>query len=150
MSDRLLCSCLISLILSAIFLVPGCSKSAPRPDTVEVSGTVSFKGAPLKSGRISFQPKLPPKSQEFARPATATIKDGAYTLTSFAGGAGVIPGDYLVTVESYEKELTMEEINEGKKPKSVIPTKYKDPKTSGLTANVPDSGPVTIDFTLKP
>ena len=67
-----------------------------------------------------------------------------------SGGEGMVPGEYLVAIESYEKDLTMEELNEGKKPKSVIPEKYNNTATSGLTANVPETGPVTIDFDLKP
>ena len=140
----------VAACLLAILLCAGCSDTTSRPSTVKVSGTVKYKGEPLKQGRISFLKKQGPNAKEVVRPAIGRIVDGAYELTTFQTGDGAIPGDYQVTIESMDDDLSLEEIGEGKKkPKSTIPRQYASGDTSGLKVTVPTSGPFTKDFDLK-
>ena len=91
---------------------------------------------------------------------------------------GAVPGDYAVTVSKVEaaggggewnaeeayKQMQQNTPKEGSMnaeqaqqvmrekatgPKSAIPTKYNDPKTSDLSATVQPSGAQTFDFDLK-
>lgn len=64
-------------------------------DTAPVSGKVSFNGAPVPGGTISFYP-IGGEGGE-SRPASGVIKpDGTFTLTTYTDGDGAVPGKYNV------------------------------------------------------
>jgi hypothetical protein len=122
---------LCGLLSSAgTFGLPGCGGST-LPPTVPVAGNVTFKGQPLTSGTVRFNPTDPQKG----RPAEAKIeKDGRFTVSTFRPGDGVLAGEYGISVTSFtdgpkvpdkDKGLGLGDI-------SAIPAKYNDPKTSGL------------------
>lgn len=77
----------------------GCGPSLP--ETIPVSGTVTFEGRPMPLkgiGRVSFVPVEPAEGCP-NRPASAMIKeDGSFTMTSFAPGDGVVPGKYQIAI----------------------------------------------------
>lgn len=126
----------------------GCGGPA-APKTLKVKGTVKFDGQPLSKGQVSFQSM---DGGDIARPATGTIgSDGTYELSTFADKDGALPGNYKVTVTSYENSPTAEEFAEGAKLKSNIPEKYSSTVTTDLTATIPKDGPepVTVDLDLK-
>lgn len=128
----------LALLLVAL---TGCTNSAPQ--VVEVHGTVTYRGAPLKSGNIFFQPKDAKVSP--ARPVSASIApDGTYSLRAFPGRDGVLPGEYLVAVDSHTD--TFREAD----TVYLVPKRYVKAQTSGLTANVPADAkePVAINFEL--
>ena len=81
-------------------------------------------------------------------------QQGRYRLSTYGQGDGAILGDHRVMVESRE-ELPLEEARRAsmlgraaQQPKSLIPVRYADPGTSGLTARV-GPGSNTINFELK-
>ena len=119
-----------------------------------VSGRVTYKGAALPSGTITF---LPEDSK--AKAAVGTITDGNYSLTTLSPGDGAFPGKYQVTVVSKDVDSSAvsaapNSLNRLKKvaaanlaAKSRIPAKYELPSTSGLVREVlPQSN--TFDFDL--
>lgn len=113
----------------------GCSgDKLPKQQLAPVSGKVTYKGEPLKLGRIVFQP-------ERGNGAATDIKsDGTYTLS------GVV-GKNVVTVASQEAAST----NDKGLPnpaKSFIPEKYSLPGQSDLSFEVKD-GQNKADFDLK-
>lgn len=125
----------------------GCGSSAPK--TVRVSGVVDFDGKPLTKGTITFLPQTTGE-KDLNRPATGIIdSQGRFELSTYKPGDGALPGKYQVTVVSNSVEPTLEEIAEGAKYVSAIPAGYNSPLTSGLSATVSESGPVTLDFHLK-
>lgn len=124
-----------------------------RPDTYPISGTVTFNGAPIEGASVSFVP------QGDGRGA-AGFTDGAgkYTLTTLAAGDGAVPGQYQVKIVKFGKsaeapteasdtsgELGIAE-DAGYNPdaedageaaqKNLLPEKYADSNTSGLTVEV--------------
>ncbi len=119
-----------------------------------VSGRVTYKGAPLPSGTITF---LPEDSK--ARPAAGTITDGNYTLTTLSPDDGAFPGKYQVTVVSKDVDSSAintapNSLNRLKKvaavnltAKSRVPAKYELPTTSGLAREVLPQ-PNKFDFDL--
>lgn len=116
-----------------------------------VSGTVTYNGNPLAKGKISFVSDDPQGVG-----ATATIEDGAYTLSTGGQGDGARAGKYKVTVTAKEDatekaKADFAKVNKGTdasyvpgrflaqaeaEAKSLIPTGYGDPRTTTLSAEV--------------
>ena len=109
----------------------------------KISGTVTYKGAPVAKGDITFHPVDLNKSG--VRQATGPIKDGKYTLSTANAGSndGALPGDYNVTIISRDvpdvgshqggaaKQDDVAKANA--KAKKLVPSKYEIPSTTPLT-----------------
>jgi hypothetical protein len=81
------------------------------------------------------------------RPATAVLEaDGTYRLKAFRSRFGMPPGDYAVTVLSYEGSML-----DPASLKYLVPKKFSESKSSGLVANVPDkhSGTLELNFEMR-
>lgn len=135
---RVRLNCVAALLLFT-FNLAGCSGDAP-PDTIPVSGKVTFKGNPVTSGQVLFQPIKAAGGDNttgIVRPAVGMIgSDGRYVMKSFGEGDGVLPGEYDVAVVSYADEPTPEEYAEGAVRKLAIPERYVNGATSGLKRQV--------------
>jgi len=113
--------------LLASLLLTGCLGGSDGPGRKygKVSGTVSFKGQPVKEGEVNYL------SSDTGGAAHATIKDGKFDVSG-----DVIIGKYAVSVTPPGPGAP----EPGKTPKPAeaadIPEKYRDFKTSGLTAEV--------------
>ena len=121
-----------------------------------------MKGKPLENARVVFVPM-----QGGAPASGISDKDGKYALTTFSAGDGAQAGSYGVRVAKYDgtpppealepaKQLTYEEeqkmqFSPDEKPtpvaKSVLPKKYSNEGTSGLSHTVKD-GPTTFDIKI--
>ena len=136
--------------------VAGCGDSTGLDKRFPISGTVSYKGAPVETGAIQFMPD----DQDSGRAATGTIEDGEYYLTTAIDGDGALPGGYKVTITSrdvdYEKAMGGVSGGSPKQDdvaaaisdaKSLVPSKYSLPSTSGLTYTVEGSDS-NVDFEL--
>jgi hypothetical protein len=82
-----------ALLLS---LLIGCSGSSP---TEKVSGVVTLDGTPVEAAAVTFVPDDPATGKSAAG---ITDKDGKFTLTTFVGGDGALPGSYKIQVSKYE------------------------------------------------
>lgn len=136
-------------VLIAMLALPGCGGDQ-RPTTIAVTGRVSFMGQPLASGAITFYP-VDAQREIAVRPALGVIdKDGHYTLSTFRADDGVMPGSYLVAIESHSNEQSIErpDVQET----WAIPKRYGRTDTSGLGATVSADrrGVMVIDFELEP
>ena len=142
--------CSVSL---GLFALHGCGPDDGLGKRLPVSGTVTYKGKPVAKGSVSFVPEDP----NVGRPATGTIEDGAYRMTTLTPDDGVIPGKYRVTIGASDVDLAQLPPGGGmvdqavvakayRKAKSLIPTKYNDPIKSGLAVEVPGGN---YDFELK-
>jgi hypothetical protein len=119
------------LWLSGIALLLGCS----RPETVEVSGNVTWQGAPISNGDIVFVATDP-----HIAAVAGKISDGAFTLRCK-------PGDKRVEIQSYR--LTGRKTLQGNpEGEMYIPERYNT--KSELAANVILNGTNTLEFALKP
>lgn len=141
-------SALWSLLLIAAGITAGVAGCAPgAPKTIKVKGMVTYAGVKLNRGTIAFTPKnTAPDSP--SRPATAELdSEGNYTMSTTNPGDGVFPGQYAVTVVSYEQPP--DPATPGQEVWA-IPRKYGDPQRSGLQAEIHegDSEPVELDFDL--
>lgn len=153
------------VILGVVAGLEGCGSG--RPKTVPVTGVVTLDGKPVEGANVTFYPDTgqsagtaqPKKTDQVTRPATGTTdKEGKFTLKTFEPGDGALPGKYKVTI--IKKEVTgfladKDGLSGGIAPggiqeKWIIPKKYADPQTSGLTAEVkPGMGPLEFKLTSQ-
>lgn len=158
-----------ALVLALLFAV-GCSGgSADRPDTVPVSGTVVYKNQPVEGATVSFMAPGAPRAA-----SGVTDAEGKFQLSTFEFNDGAIVGENVVTISKIEAGAVpqptgdpkamatnpqamadaMKQYHEGTMrkgdtgPKSLLPQKYADPKSSPLKEQVTADGPNTFVFTL--
>lgn len=116
----------------------------------KVSGVVTFEGQPLTKGNVQFTPD---SSKGTRGPmATGAIgPDGKFTLTTTNPGDGAQVGFYRVSVNCWEEGAPFDPNNPKPPPppKSLIPERYADDSTSGLTAEVKAGAANEFTFELK-
>jgi hypothetical protein len=78
-------------------LLGGCSLSESGPERYEVSGTVTYKGAPVPYGEIVFEPDS--KQGNEGPAARAVIENGAYLLKK---DKGAVAGPLKVRISGYD------------------------------------------------
>lgn len=140
----------LGVSLAALVAVGVCGCGDQRPKTVAVKGSVVYNNSPVEGAAVMFQ-------RDGARPATGqTDEEGNFTLTTFGENDGAIPGEYVVTITKMESapEPTGEVGREppkaaASKPKSLLPVKYSEPKSSDLKETVSAPGPNEFTFELK-
>jgi len=146
----------VAVLVSVLGL--GCTgqQGGDRPKTVRVTGTVTHSGEPVEGATVAFQSAGGSKSA-----IGVTDADGKYTLTTFESGDGAVPGEYQVKICKYQVETSQAvdesspdyvppaEGEQSAPPENLLPGKYADPTTSGLTATVSESGGDSFDFSLE-
>ena len=166
---RIAYRCLALLVGPALLVAIGCSDSGIGK-LYSVSGTVKYKGEPVKKARISFIPK---GSGTATHGASGDVVDGKFSsMTTLTDGDGVLPGEYFVTISAKEidqskfaadSEALAKKHGQAKMPmmppelqakaskeaKSSIPTKYENAGPGALDAKVTEGGPNKFDFELK-
>jgi hypothetical protein len=120
------------------FQLLGCEGVEPPPvrEYADVTGKITYRGKPVESGEVRFQPSVGAMVSGDIQP------DGTYSLK------GVI-GPNSVMIVSQEAAVTMDANNPKTRqlPKSHIPAIYSTPGGE-LTFEV-KSGANTADFDLK-
>ena len=111
-----------------LFSVAGCG-GPDRPQTVPVSGVITFGNGPWpKSGKIFFT-CVEPEPGFPLRPGVADFdRDGSFVVTSYEPGDGLVPGTYRLSIECWEVAPNFD----GIPSQSVIPDRYHDPATNGI------------------
>lgn len=147
-------NCLPWCALVLLSLV-GCAKSqgdANRPKVVPASGTVTYQGKTVEGAEVTFN-----NSKAKLTGTAKTGADGKFKLSTFDIGDGVAPGRHAVgirRVDVIDKTPPGVDVSAGGQAippeiRWLIPQKYADPATSGLTAEVSESGPNEFRFDLK-
>jgi len=118
--------------MTMAIVAAGCSQSLP--DRAPVSGQVIYHGKPLLFGAVMFQPQR-------GWPARGVIEpDGVFHLSTYGDRDGAAIGFHRVRVSCYEKQRPGAVPNGGNAEKglgaSLIPLRYTDINSSGLTAEV--------------
>ncbi len=126
------------LVLATAICLVGCNSS----NLTTVTGKVTYNDKPVTTGTISFISADKPTAYGEIGP------DGSYSLMTEKPGDGATPGSYQVTVVALEDmgDRLPEERNP--LPPPVVPNKYSNATTSGLTAEVEAGKENVIDFNL--
>ncbi|MDY3553329.1 hypothetical protein R5W24_002430 [Gemmata sp. JC717] len=140
--------CALTAVVLCSALAAGCSD---RPKLAKVKGTVTLDGKPLPYGTVTFEAKG-------YRSATGKIVNGEITnVTTYdpGDGAPVASHRVAVTANAEPGPAVVANPGEGKAPKadymsgkSLIPSGYNDPTTSGLTADIV-AGENSVEFKLS-
>lgn len=141
-------TCVLVLPVLAAALAGGCSTG---PALGKVSGSVTLDGKPLTRGTITFE-------TAGQRPATGRIENGQIVeTTTYKTGDGVPVGAHKVSISATEDAASAvaDDPGKGKAPggnymmgKSLIPSRYNDPSTSDLTADI-KTGTNPLEFKLS-
>ncbi len=133
-SRWLVASCAVVVVVGA-----GCEQRQP---VVPVRGKVLYKGVPLKSGSVMFQP-------EAGIPASGNIgADGTFVMSTYDEGDGATPGVNKVRVVSTDAVGDDSQV-EGKIGASLIPSHYNNFGTTPLTFEVKAPGEESAVLELK-
>jgi hypothetical protein len=124
-------------IFVLLLVVVGCGKKTPTHEANRggVTGSITLDGKPIGGGEITFISAKDPIYR-----VTAMVRfDGSFRV------ADAPTGEVLVAVDTASAQIG--------NPKGyvAIPAKYKNIKTSGLTANILKDKPegITLNFDLK-
>ncbi|MCA8996126.1 MAG: carboxypeptidase regulatory-like domain-containing protein [Planctomycetaceae bacterium] len=149
-----------ALILSAFAIVTlnGCSggsdADANRPTRISVSGSVSFKSAPVEGATVTFHPTAVPGTGAFG----VTDADGKFVMGTFESSDGVVPGSYKVTITKLEAAASSQPgvddpnydpTKPEPEPKNELPEKYSKQHTTDLTVEVGNEPKSDVKFELE-
>ncbi len=138
-------------------LALGCGQAGDdRPKTYPVTGVVTYNGDPVEGATVALQSTAGGQGA-----FGVTDAGGRYTLTTYTSGDGAAPGQYKVKVtkvkaaqagsggdtDSPDYVPPTAEDAPPAEPENLLPAKYADPSTSGLTATVAESDN-TVNFDL--
>ena len=122
------------------FSLVGCGSDGP--ELVPASGVVMYDGKPLASGSVMFQPERGRHSRADIQP------DGTFVMTTFHEFDGATIGPQMVRVASMGKPQ-VDDSGEEFAGKSLIPRRYSNFRTSGITVDIPPEGDDTIVIELE-
>ena len=137
------CLCVIVMVASCLSAA-GCSSrpdkwAAKRPKTYPAKGRVLWDGKPEEGIVVSLDSKVHNVSA-----SAITDSTGAFKLKTYKTGDGAVAGEHAVRLENRivkdpNAEIVVEVV--------ILPKKYADAKTSGLTATVLEKG--SNEFTFE-
>jgi hypothetical protein len=148
------------LLAGLLLYVTGCGNG--RLPLVPASGMVTLDGAPVAAATVTLMPRAG------GRPATGlSDEQGRFTLSTFAPGDGAVAGEYDAVVTKLVAKPaagraapgaddglapdTMGAMPSEQDYRSLLPRRYADPRTSGLTVELRTSGPpFEISLTSDP
>lgn len=129
----------VSMLMAA--LLTGCSSGpSDRPAVVPTRVRILYEGQPVDDAQVTF---INPDAQRTGFGTTDT--EGWTKLMTFTPGDGVVPGPQVVSVRKVlvtDKKKsdvdfgTTSQIPPPPDEKWLLPQRFADPKTSGLTATV--------------
>lgn len=131
----------IGIACAVLALVAGCGKSKPV-ETV-VRGQILYRGEPVSGGLIVFVPNADRGSD--GPVVTANLNDdGSFSLTG-VDGQPIAGGWYRIAVAPRAGTV---ELPTAGRPYPGLPTKYRNPGLSGLSAEVKSGSDNVICFDL--
>lgn len=150
-------SCALAFFISLFFL-QGCGGTEDNlPQRTAVSGVVTFDGEPVEGATITFRPV-----EENGQTANGrTGEEGYFQMGTFEGTDGVVPGDYTVMISKIKSQSVAEVLPEDDPnydpdpkpeppPENLLPEKYSNAETSGLTVTVSDGEEISdLKFELS-
>lgn len=135
--------CFLSTASALGLMVLALGGCGPGVTLVPVRGRVLLDGQPLAAGSVMLQPKIGPAARGQIGP------DGSFELGTYQPGDGVRPGPAAGRVTSVAAAQAAPD-QEQPAGKSLIPLRYADFATSGITVDVAAGmQPVEIELSSK-
>jgi hypothetical protein len=144
-----------SLTVLSVVLLVGCGGRAGQEPTASAGGVVTYNGQPVPGATVIFGPT----SGQSQGATAVTDAAGRFKLSTYGEHDGAIAGTYSVTIIKRETAAAMTEdeeheaISAGRdvsaaQARNVIPPKYSNAATSGLTAEVASGTVNEFEFVL--
>lgn len=152
------------VVILALAGVSACSNDdGELPLTFPTEITITHNGEPVEGATVTMVPQVP----DGKGAAGITDEDGVARMNAFAaaGGKGVLPGRYKVTVQkvqstapavdpddrqAYEERMReMQRNPDAFAPEDLLPTKYKRAETSDLECTVSAQSDNRFAFDLR-
>lgn len=129
----------VALLACALtIVVVGCSKPSYQQETAPATGKVTLDDQPLASGFVTFLVTN-------GRMSTGEIQpDGTFVMSTYSEGDGARVGSHPVTITPIPAD---DNRYRGQKPVPV-PDRYKQPATSGFTADVKSNEDNYFEYNL--
>lgn len=135
---------IFSLLLVCAVWGQGCAGDPNTRPSIEISGTVTLDGAPLKEASIQFT------SSKTGESAYANLDENGHYSVAFPQAD--VGSAYEVTISppvvDEENAMALAEKPQ-EKSTTKIPTKYTKRTTSGLIAQITEAGANEANFELK-
>lgn len=123
------------MIAGSLVFVAGCGESGP--DTYHVKGTVTYKGAPIPTGSITFTP-----AKGNTGPAGyADIKDGKFDTSGEGRNRGTVGGPHRVTIIGFDGKA---------KPDAELPLGNPLFPEYQVEKDLPKEDSAVVDFVVEP
>jgi hypothetical protein len=111
-------------------------------------GEASFEGKPIPNASIILYP-INPSSDNHPRPKAAVGPDGRFALGTYGTDDGAPAGEYKVSIV-WNAPPTPQEIRDDRyRPRNLLPARYANPDTSGLTVRIAAGDNRLPAFVLK-
>jgi hypothetical protein len=136
----------ITTFICLPLVIAGCSDNS-QPARYPVSGKVLFKGKPTPYAIVCL---IPADASEDAEPAAGVVEeDGTFKVLSRKHYEGAEPGEYKVTI-SWQIPRNPKSTEDPNYGPELLPKKYQDIQTSGLTASIGPTDNELPPFELNP
>ncbi|MCI0334518.1 MAG: carboxypeptidase-like regulatory domain-containing protein [Planctomycetes bacterium] len=136
-----------AVLAVCIALLSGCNVTSQGTDTVEVTGTVMRDGSAVEAANVVFHP-VDGGEHAIASQAVTDAR-GQFRLATHAGGGkfkpGVVPGKYAVAISKLDTAAITSTFAP---PKNLLPKRYGDASSSGITVEVAAGKENDVRFTL--
>ena len=132
-----------------LLTVAGCGgDGAVDVPVVPVSGQITYEGEAIEDASVVLHPLSPtdPKKPKIV-PRAKVDKTGAFQLSTFRANDGAPPGKYIVTVSWLGPLEGVHEDDEDDLPE-LLPSRYQDPRRSGLQIEIADGENAPLQLAL--
>jgi hypothetical protein len=139
---------MLSMLLAGLLTGCGSSRNPEWADTVPVSGSVTYNGSPVEGASVTFRPD----SSQDRGAVGVTDASGQFRLMTYEPNDGAIPGSFRVTIEKTVLEGAIEtddSLAPPAKTRDLLPVRYKNVDTSGLSAEVEEGEEKEFPFELS-
>lgn len=141
--------------LLACGFLAGCANSESggrHPPVAKAGGTVLYQGQPVAGAEVTFN-----NAEANSTGTAKTDAAGRFQLSTFGSSDGVVPGHQLVAirrVDVIDKTPPGVDVSAGgtavpPEYRWIVPQKYSNAATSGLTADVKAGAANDFNFDLK-
>lgn len=148
----------LSLCAAITVVSLGCGRRPDgRPARVAFQARISIDGSPVDGAVVV----LSPHGDGGAAASGVTDPRGVVIFSTFESNDGVIPGDYAVSIMKTlvpdapaispdDPAYDPAKAGRAPKPKDLLPARYKDTTTSGLTLSVDAATETPFEIGLEP